>query len=251
MRIPVLAGLLACALIFIGSSQKAEAVPLDLLANNTNQSTAVDELQALINEEPIGDSKRELKPLEHIVKESETLSLIAEQYAIDWKLIFYKNESIKDPNSLETGDKLVIPSENEDLKEREIPVQAPVSRIASTRSVKATSSTPATHSYPAGSSAGNLYDPGNCTWYVKSRRPDLPNNLGNANTWAARAAGQGYATGSTPRVGAAAQSRVGMHIVYVTAVNGDGTVAISEMNRRNLYEITSRIAPASSFIYIY
>ncbi len=34
----------------------------------------------------------------------------------------------------------------------------------------------------AGNASGNNYAAGNCTWYVKSRRADIPNNLGNANT---------------------------------------------------------------------
>ena len=102
-----------------------------------------------------------------------------------------------------------------------------------------------------GASSGNLYADGNCTWHVKSLRPDLPNNLGNANTWASRAAAQGLSTGSEPRVGAAAQFRGRMHVAYVTAVNGDGTVNISEMNYRGLYQVTSRTVPASSLIYIY
>jgi surface antigen len=80
-------------------------------------------------------------------------------------------------------------------------------------------------------------------------RPDLPNNLGNANTWVSRAAAQGLATGSAPRVGAVGQQ--GMHVVYVEAVNGDGTVTISEMNHAGLYVRTVRTVPASTFMYIY
>jgi peptidoglycan DL-endopeptidase CwlO len=77
----------------------------------------------------------------------------------------------------------------------------------------------------------------------------LPNNLGNANTWVARAAAQGIPTGSAPRVGAIGQQ--GMHVVYVESVNGDGTVTVSEMNFRGRYVISSRTVPASTFRYIY
>lgn len=100
--------------------------------------------------------------------------------------------------------------------------------------------------------SGNLYTPGNCTWFAKSRRPDLPNNLGNANTWARRAAAQGYATGSAPRVGAVGVDTSGPlgHVFIVTAVNGT-TMTISEMNWRGLYVVSSRTIPASGYSFIY
>lgn len=96
----------------------------------------------------------------------------------------------------------------------------------------------------------NWYTPGNCTWYAKSRRPDLPNNLGNANTWTVRARNQGIPTGTTPAVGAVGQ--YGMHVVYVTAVNSDGTFNLSEMNWRGLYVVSERhsVNPSGwNFIY--
>lgn len=100
---------------------------------------------------------------------------------------------------------------------------------------------------------GNGYVEGNCTWYAKSRRPDLPNNLGNANTWATEAAAQGIPTGSRPRPGAIGVSLEGYygHVVYVESVNGDGTMTISEMNYGGLYQMNTRtISPAGwSFVY--
>lgn len=96
---------------------------------------------------------------------------------------------------------------------------------------------------------GNTYAAGNCTWYAKSKRPDLPNNLGNANTWASRAKAQGYETGNEPREGAIGQR--GMHVVYVERVNPDNTVLISEMNYVGLGKINNRTLPANSFTYIY
>lgn len=95
---------------------------------------------------------------------------------------------------------------------------------------------------------GNLYTPGNCTWYAKSRRPDLPNNLGNANTWVYRAAEQGIPTGDTPRPGAIGQQ--GMHVVYVESVNGD-EMHISEMNYEGLYVIDERTIPWGGWSFIY
>src|SRR5690606_14498577 len=91
------------------------------------------------------------------------------------------------------------------------------------------------------SAAGNRYVPGYCTWYVKNMRPDLPNNLGNADTWVSRAAAQGLPTGSTPRAGAVGQR--GMHVVYIKSVNGDGSVNITEMNHKGLWVVTERTLP--------
>lgn len=103
------------------------------------------------------------------------------------------------------------------------------------------------------SSAGNTYAPGNCTWYVKNRRPDLPNSLGNANTWYSRAAALGMAVGSSPRAGAVGATTAGSlgHVVYVEAVNGDGSITISEMNFAGEYSQRTRTASASEFMYIY
>ncbi len=104
----------------------------------------------------------------------------------------------------------------------------------------------------AGNSAGNSYAPGNCTWYAKSKRPDLPNFLGNANNWYNNAAAQGFNVGTAPKKGAVGQAVSGMHVVYVEGVSLDGsTVTISEMNYGGLYRMNTRTVPASQFIYIY
>ena len=100
-----------------------------------------------------------------------------------------------------------------------------------------------------GSATGNLYAPGNCTFFAKSMRPDLPNNLGNANTWVKRASAQGFATGSIPKVKAIGQKA--NHVVYVTGVNNDGTFNLAEWNYRNLYERTDRTVSASGWKFIY
>jgi surface antigen len=96
---------------------------------------------------------------------------------------------------------------------------------------------------------GNSYRAGNCTWYAKHKRPDLPNNLGNANTWLIRARAQGLPTGLTPRVGSIGQKS--MHVVYVEKVNADKTILITEMNFKGVGIVSSRNVPANSFAYIY
>jgi surface antigen len=197
-------------------------------------------------------------PAKHIVNQGENLSKIAEKHQTTWKRIYDKNTEVADPDIVTTGQELVIPLADEQLAERELPVKAPpVQPVVESRSVTApvAAKKPAVAPKPQntyvsrGSSSGNTYTAGNCTWYAKSRRPDLPNNLGNAETWVSRAAAQGLATGSTPQAGAIGQR--GNHVVYVDSVNGDGTVNITEMNRVALYQVTSRTVPASYFMYIY
>ncbi|QEK12707.1 LysM peptidoglycan-binding domain-containing protein [Crassaminicella thermophila] len=51
-------------------------------------------------------SKAELK--EHIVKKGECLSLIAKRYGTTWKEIVKKNPSIKNPNLIYPGQKLIV-----------------------------------------------------------------------------------------------------------------------------------------------
>ena len=131
------------------------------------------------------------------------------------------------------------------------PAAEPASRAIATTKTAARGGTGTMSSYAGSqaSSTGNRYSPGYCTWYVKNMRPDLPNNLGNANTWVSRAAAQGITTGSTPKAGAVGQR--GMHVVYVESVNADSTVTISEMNHKGLYVRTVRTLPANYFTYIY
>jgi surface antigen len=97
-------------------------------------------------------------------------------------------------------------------------------------------------------SSGNGYTPGQCTWYAKSRRPDLPNNLGDSINWAHNAARQGFATGSVPKAGAIGQQ--GMHVVYIESVSGN-TVYLSEMNYDFNGGFRYRTANATDFTYIY
>jgi surface antigen len=104
----------------------------------------------------------------------------------------------------------------------------------------------------------NGYDYGYCTYWVAKLRAaagnPVPSNLGNASTWAVRAAAMGLPTGTTPRVGAAVVTKTSGagHVAYVTAVNGDGTITISEMNHIgwNKTDIRS-ITAESNFRYIY
>jgi LysM repeat protein len=183
------------------------------------------------------------EPARYIVKPGDNLSKIADEQKTTWPRLWNKNTDLKDPDIIQIGQVLIIPLESEVLEDRPVPVpEIPV--FNAERGLAAV---------PRGSVSGNNYSPGYCTWYVKNRRPDLPNNLGNANTWQSRAASMGLPTGSTPRAGAVGTTTAGDlgHVVYVESVNGDGTITISEMNYRGLYNMNTRTVSASSFLYIY
>lgn len=267
MRKTALVSLFVLALAATHSST-VSAEALDILHVNNKPGVTSTEPTVLATLEkqsadPIAQSdEAKSKIQKYSVVENDTLSKIAEQHNTTWKRLFDKNEAIQHPDSIKVGDELTIPSAEEVLKERPLPETpqepAPESALpvqaSSERRIRspgpASPKPPTTQTAQTrGTSSGNTYTPGYCTWYVKNRRPDLPNNLGNADTWVARAAAQGIPTGSSPRVGAVGQQ--GMHVVYVESVNGDGTVTISEMNYQGLYVISRRTVPGSSFMYIY
>ena len=195
------------------------------------------------NQPTKGEAKPE--PVQHVVGNGETLTAIGEKYNAPWKRLFDKNTTISDPNLLNIGDVITVPTESEQLAERPLPESQPIFTTSQV-GVSTAVTNPVTN---RGSSAGNTYTPGYCTWYAKNRRPDLPNRLGNAASWVSSAAAQGIPTGSAPQVGAIGQQ--GNHVVYVETVNGDGTVTVSEMNYSGLFVISSRTVAAGNFRYIY
>ncbi len=100
----------------------------------------------------------------------------------------------------------------------------------------------------------------NCTdwvsYRVRSTGRYVPSGLGNANNWDDRAPSYGFAVSSTPREGAAAVSNSGFygHVMYVEAVNGDGSIVVSDYNRGGTgkYAMNSLSAStASSLRYVY
>lgn len=92
-------------------------------------------------------------------------------------------------------------------------------------------------------STADTYFFGQCTYWASLRREQsghpIPNNWGNANTWAIRASLAGYTVDHTPTVGAIMQTTAGPfgHVAYVEAVDLNGGWTISEMNYRD-WDIT-------------
>ena len=266
MRKSVMAGIFAYALFFVAPKAAAETASPEylytvsiasikpaLIAVSEAQSTqgaVVSDAQGVVNTQQV-DLQPEVQT--YTVESGDTLIKIARNFDTTWQRIFYKNTSIVDPDTIKPGDVLTIPAADEQLTEREIPVSSlpveePVLAISKPVVKQKIAAQPSV-TVTRGSSDGNRYSYGYCTWYVKNMRPDLPNNLGDAINWVARARAQGMATGGTPQVGAVGQS--GNHVVYVESVNDDGTVTISEMNHVGWNKTSRRTLPVDYFTYIY
>jgi len=106
----------------------------------------------------------------------------------------------------------------------------------------------------------NGYDFGYCTYWVAARRAQvgepLPNNLGNASSWAYLARSFGLSVGNTPQQYAAVVlSTVGEgHVGFVESVNADGSANISEMNVSGWDRVDYKTIPATAvdnYSYIY
>lgn len=72
-------------------------------------------------------------------------------------------------------------------------------------------------------------------WRVGHYTGKFPYYWGNANMWPASARAVGYKTGTTPRVNSVGVISAGQygHVVWVEAVNGDGTIDVSQYNYYN------------------
>lgn len=187
----------------------------------------------------------EKKPeiVEYKVKAGDNLTKIGENNNSSWLRLWQKNTKIKDPDLIYEGQVLIIPDPKEQLENRPLPV-----KILTTPQRSQDVSSGKSAVAPRGSNAGNLYTYGYCTWYVKNRRPDLPNNLGNAITWTVRAAAQGIGTGLKAVPGAVGQK--GNHVVYVESVNGS-MMTISEMNYEGWNIKSSRTTSTAGWSFIY
>ncbi len=188
--------------------------------------------------------KKEVKKIVITVRAGDTLTSIAKKYKMSYTRLFNANKSIEHPDVIDVGDKIRIPAKQEKLENR-LPQVAAIPAATST----ASSDYQYSASAPRGSSAGNTYAWGYCTWYAKQMRPDLPNMLGNGGSWVANASAQGIPTGTTPRVGAIAEEPG--HVAYVEAVSG-GMITISEMNYNGgIGQVHRRTVPASNYRFIY
>lgn len=95
--------------------------------------------------------------------------------------------------------------------------------------------------------------------YMGGKPSDFPRYWGNANMWPSSARKAGFQTGSTPRVNSVGVISAGQygHVVWVEAVNSDGTVDISQYNYYNAggsgwgHYSKMRVSAATYDTYIY
>ena len=96
-------------------------------------------------------------------------------------------------------------------------------------------------------------------WRAYKETGYAPINWGNANNMPSSARSAGFSTGGTPRVGSAGVISAGAygHVVWVDAVNGDGTVDVSQYNYYNAggsgwgHYSKMRVSAATYDTYIY
>lgn len=161
------------------------------------------------------------------VQQGESLSVIAEKNDTTWVRIFNANKQLTNPDQINPGDKLTIPTKDEELEDRYSEYSA---SVAQQNVVATTATTYTTRNYSSQPVNGNSYYVGNgmwCTDYVHSKRPDVP-VYGNAGyNWIGSAQAQGKATGTSPQAGAVAV--MNGHVAYVESVNPDGSYVVSEM----------------------
>lgn len=92
-------------------------------------------------------------------------------------------------------------------------------------------------------------------WKVYQKNGYMPywGGHGNANQWPSNARAAGIPVSSVPRVGSVAIWTAGTygHAMWVEAVNGDGTVVVSQFNYAWDGEYSEMTMAASSAVYIY
>ncbi len=153
----------------------------------------------------------------HTVASGDTADSLAEEYEANATQIIRFNDA--EISGLSSGRKVVIPGGVMPAPEPQNQFNPATSSFANT--------------FVPSFSAGNTYPYGQCTWYGKHRRPDIPNAFGNAGEWYANAQAIGMKTGTTPEPGALAITyRTGGvygHVAIVEEVRGD-TLIVSDMN---------------------
>lgn len=180
----------------------------------------------------------EKQPKLYRIVEKDNLTKIATAHQTSVERLWQANTQLTDPNTIEVNQELRIPESDEVLIEREMPVTI--------KSVVVSKTSPRS----GGFSSGNSYQAGQCVWFIKNMRPEIPNNWGSAGSWLGAANSQGWPTGSTPKVGAVGWTSG--HVVLITAVNSDGTVSYTDMNGRWVpFEVGYGTKPASYYQYIY
>jgi surface antigen len=183
------------------------------------------------------------------VAPGDTVPRLADAYHVDAATIIGYN-AIRNPLQLTPGTFVMVPDGTGFTASQDTASASPAASSSSGASAPA-----APAGIPHSGSSYNHFPWGQCTYYVASRR-NIPWN-GDAWMWYGNARAAGWATGSSPRVGAIMvtwESRYYGHVAIVEAVYGDGSYVISEMNYRGLGIVDQRHiipgqVPLIGFIY--
>lgn len=184
--------------------------------------------------------------IKYTVKENDTAKSIAERYGANQAYLIAFNDA--ELTGLKAGQNIIIPN-------GEKPPEQPTYFSGG-------------YGFVFGSQpiygGGNGYSYGYCTWHAANRRTQvgkpLPNNLGNAVTWAVLAAQAGFGVGEQPKKWAALWDRnTGLagglgHVAFVEEINADGSIKVSDMNYPYWGVVTYReIKPAefNRYLFIY
>ena len=197
------------------------------------------------------------KTITYTILNGDTLTGIGWKFDVKIASIKYVND-MDNIDTIRPGSKIKIPPKNYEVSQSAIAKKESERRAklaASSRNTvtRSTSSTRSTVNYAPGSKY-NGYPYGYCTYFVATKRA-VPNSWGDAKRWLSSAKNAGYATGSTPAVGAivvTAESWWG-HVAFVESVNG-GSITISEMNARGWGVTSTRTISAYGGVvrgYIY
>jgi surface antigen/plastocyanin len=176
----------------------------------------------------------------YTVQSGDTAESLAATYQTSAEQIIAFNDV--EVNGLNPGVQIIIPNGTK-----------PAARATTYSSSSSSSLSSAGFSFGGGVVyAGNRYAYGYCTWYAYNKRAAagrvIGSNWGNATTWAALASASGFSVDKAPRAGDVFQTSGGWggygHVGYVEAVNGDGSILVSEMNYAGWNRISSRTIPA-------
>ena len=105
-----------------------------------------------------------------------------------------------------------------------------------------------TRAYSGSTASSGWYPTFQCTWHIWSKRS--VGQWNDARNWVWQAQRDGWATGSTPRVGAVGVQPSINHVVYIERVDG-GRVYVSDRNYDGYGGYDERWEPASLYTYIY
>lgn len=190
----------------------------------------------------------------YVAEDGDTIESLADIYDANKARIIAFNDLEK--KTLEEGLEIMIPGGIKPAPvSNTVAVQDDPDVIAGAPSYSSTN-------YNANYGSWNLYAFGNCTLHAAKRRAEvgqpIPNNLGNAISWAANAVQAGFAVSeNSPQVHdvlwhkSAGNQGYG-HVAFVETVHPDGSVTISEMNYYNgsgggFNSVSFRDIPVSDF----